>query len=70
MPRRHVLAAKAAVVAGVVLAAGAVAVAGCAAGRPALLPGNGFTAARGFAPLSLAHGPTLRAAAGRCSTWR
>jgi ABC-2 type transport system permease protein len=29
-----------------------------------LLPGHGFTAARGFPLLSLAHGPTLRAAAG------
>ena len=29
-----------------------------------MLPGHGFTAARGFTPLSLAHGPTLRAAAG------
>ena len=26
------------------------------------LPGNGFTVAHGFLPLSIAHGPTLRAA--------
>jgi ABC-2 type transport system permease protein len=32
--------------------------------RGHLLPGHGFTAAHGFAALSLAHGPTLRAAAG------
>ena len=29
-----------------------------------ILPGNGFTAAHGFLPLSLAAGPTVRAAAG------
>jgi ABC-2 type transport system permease protein len=29
-----------------------------------ILPGHGFTAARGFPPLSLADGPVLRAAAG------
>jgi ABC-2 type transport system permease protein len=29
-----------------------------------ILPGHGFTAAHGFAPLSLADGPVLRAAAG------
>jgi ABC-2 type transport system permease protein len=65
MPRRPVLlAAKAAVVTGVVLVAGTIAVgASLLAGR-LLEPGNGFTAANGFASLSLAHGPTLRAAAG------
>ena len=65
MPRRPVLlAAKAAVVTGVVLAAGAVAVgASLLAGR-FLEPGNGFTTRHGFVPLSLTHGPTLRAAAG------
>ena len=48
-----------------VLAAGAVAVVGASllAGR-FLEPGNGFTIAHGFVPLSLSHGPTLRAAAG------
>ena len=65
MPRRPaLLAAKAAVLTGVVLAVGAVAVgASLLAGR-LLEPGNGFTAGNGFVPLSLAHGPTLRAAAG------
>jgi ABC-2 type transport system permease protein len=65
MPRRPtLLAAKAAVVTGAVLVAGAVAVgASLLAGR-LLEPGNGFTARHGFVALSLAHGPTLRAAAG------
>ena len=65
MPRRPaLLAAKAAVLSGVVLAVGAIAVgASLLAGR-LLEPGNGFTARHGFAALSLAHGPTLRAAAG------
>jgi ABC-2 type transport system permease protein len=64
-PRRAgVLAAKAAVLIGVTLPAGAVAVlASVLAGR-LILPGNGFTAAHGFAPLSPTDGPTLRAAAG------
>jgi ABC-2 type transport system permease protein len=65
MPRRtEVLAAKAAVVTGLVLAAGIVAVAGSLLCGRLILPGNGFTAARGFALVSLAHGPTLRAAIG------
>jgi ABC-2 type transport system permease protein len=65
MPRRAaVLAAKAAVVSGLVLAAGTVAVlASLLVGR-LVLPGNGFTAAHGFQALSLADGPVLRAAAG------
>ncbi|GII52142.1 ABC transporter permease [Planotetraspora thailandica] len=65
MPRRLVfLAAKAAVVIGLTLAAGTVAVlASVLAGR-LILPGNGFTAAHGYSALSLADGPTLRAAAG------
>jgi ABC-2 type transport system permease protein len=65
MPRRPaLLAAKAAVLTGVVLAVSAIAVgASLLAGR-LLEPGNGFTARHGFVPLSLAHGPTLRAAAG------
>ena len=65
MPRRPaLLAAKAAVLTGVVLVAGTIAVgASLLAGR-VLEPGNGFTTANGFASLSLAHGPTLRAAAG------
>ena len=65
MPRRPaLLAAKAAVLTGVVLAVGAIAVGlSLLAGR-FLEPGNGFTARHGFAALSLAHGPTLRAAVG------
>jgi ABC-2 type transport system permease protein len=65
MPRRWaVLAAKAAVVTGLVLPAAVVAVAGCLLAGRLILPGNGFTAARGFPLMSLAHGPTLRAAVG------
>ena len=66
MPRRlTMLAAKAALVAGLVLAAAAVAVlASVLAGR-LILPGHGFTAAHGYpAPLSLGTGPVLRAACG------
>jgi ABC-2 type transport system permease protein len=65
MPRRaSMLAAKAAMLTGLVLAAGAVAVAGSLLAGRLILPGHGFTAARGFAPLSLGDGPVLRAAAG------
>jgi ABC-2 type transport system permease protein len=65
MPRRAVvLAAKAAITTGPVLAAGAVAVAGSLLAGRLILPGHGFTAARGFPLLSLADGPVLRAAAG------
>jgi ABC-2 type transport system permease protein len=65
MPRRNaVLAAKAAVVSCLVLAAGTVAVLGSVLAGRLILPGNGFTSARGFALESLAHGPVLRAAAG------
>ncbi|WP_244938567.1 ABC transporter permease subunit [Actinomadura madurae] len=65
VPRRAtVLAAKAAVVAGAVAAAGTAGVlAALAAGR-AILPGNGFTTAAGYPPLSPADGPTARAAVG------
>jgi ABC-2 type transport system permease protein len=65
MPRRlTVLAAKAALVAGLVLAVGAVAMlASVLAGR-LILPGHGFTLANGYPPLSLGHGPVLRAACG------
>ncbi len=65
MPRRTtVLAAKAAIVSGLVLAAGTIAVlASVLAGR-LLLPGHGFTAAHGYSLLSLGDGPVLRAAAG------
>jgi ABC-2 type transport system permease protein len=65
MPRRlAVLAAKAALIAGLVLAATAVGVlASVLAGR-LILPGHGFTAAHGYPPLSLGDGPVLRAACG------
>jgi ABC-2 type transport system permease protein len=65
MPRRTtVLAAKAALVTGLTLAAGTFAIAGSLLAGRLILPGHGFTAAHGFAPLSLADGPVLRAAAG------
>jgi ABC-2 type transport system permease protein len=65
MPRRAaVLAAKAVTLTGLVLAAAVVAVAGSLAAGRLLLTGNGITAAHGFAVVSLAHGPTVRAAAG------
>jgi ABC-2 type transport system permease protein len=65
MPRRAgVLAAKAAVVTGLVMAAGTVAILGSLLAGRLILPGHGFTAAHGFAQLSLANGPVLRAAAG------
>jgi ABC-2 type transport system permease protein len=65
MPRRlAVLAAKAALVTGLVLAVSAVAVlASVLAGR-LILPGHGFTPAHGYPPLSLSDGPVLRAACG------
>lgn len=59
MPRRTVvLAAKAAVLAGLVLLAAALSVAGSVLAGRLILPGHGFA---GFTP---AHGPVLRAAAG------
>ena len=65
MPRRTtVLAAKAALVTGLTLAAGTFAVLGSLLAGRLILPGHGLTAAHGFAPLSLADGPVLRAAAG------
>jgi len=65
MPNRlAVLAAKAIVVAALVLAAGAVAVFGSVLAAHLILPGHGFTAARGFHPVWLSYGPTLRAACG------
>jgi ABC-2 type transport system permease protein len=65
MPRRiTVLAAKAAIISGLTLAAGTIAVlASLLAGR-LILPGNGFTLAHGYASLSLTDGPVLRAAVG------
>ncbi len=65
MPRRWtVLAAKAVVLTGLVLAAAVVAVAGSLAAGRLILTGNGLTAAHGFAVVSLAHGSTVRAAVG------
>jgi ABC-2 type transport system permease protein len=65
MPNRlAVLAAKAILVAVLVLAAGAVAVFGSVLAAHLILPGHGFTAARGFHPVWLSYGPTLRAACG------
>jgi ABC-2 type transport system permease protein len=65
IPRRTVmLAAKASIIATVVLAAGTLAVlASVLAGR-LLWPGNGFTPAHGYPLLSLGDGSTLRAAGG------
>ena len=65
MPRRTtVLAAKAVLITSLTLAAGILAIAGSLLAGRLILPGHGFTAAHGFAPLSLADGPVLRAAAG------
>lgn len=65
MPRRGTaLLAKAAVVTAVVLVAGMLGVLGSLAVGRSVLPGNGFSAANGYPPLSLGDGPTLRAAAG------
>ena len=64
-PRRSaVLAAKAAVLTTLVLPAGTIAVAGSVLAGWLILPGHGFTAARGYPPLSPTDGPLLRAAAG------
>lgn len=62
--RSAVLAAKAAVLMVLVLLAGSAAVAGSVLAAGLILPGHGFTAARGYPPLSLADGPVLRAAVG------
>jgi ABC-2 type transport system permease protein len=65
MPRRAtVLAAKAAILTGLVLAAGTIAVLGSVLAGRLILPSHGFTAARGFPPLSPTDGPVLRAATG------
>jgi ABC-2 type transport system permease protein len=52
----------------VVASASAIAVAGSLIADRYILPGNGFSPEHGFPPLSLADGPTLRAAAGRLHT--
>lgn len=65
MPRRYtVLAAKATILTGAALVAGTIAVLGSLLAGRLILPGNGFTATHGYPHLSLADGPTLRAAAG------
>jgi ABC-2 type transport system permease protein len=65
VPRRiTVLAAKTVTLTGIVSAAGTVAVLGSLLTGWLILPGHGFTAARGHSALSLADGPTLRAAVG------
>jgi ABC-2 type transport system permease protein len=65
MPRRiTMLAAKSAVVTGLVLAAGTIAVLGSLLAGGLVLPGHGFTPAHGYPALSLGDGPVLRAAAG------
>jgi ABC-2 type transport system permease protein len=65
MPARHaVLAAKAILLSALVLIAGAVAVFGSVLAGHFILPVHGFTVARGFHPVWLSYGPTLRATAG------
>ncbi|GAA0405166.1 ABC transporter permease [Acrocarpospora corrugata] len=65
MPRRSaVLAAKAAVLAGLTLVAAVVGVLGSVLAARLILPGRGFTPEHGYPLLSLADGPVLRAAAG------
>jgi ABC-2 type transport system permease protein len=65
MPRRlTVLAAKAAIIAGLVLAVSAVAVLAAVLAGRLILPGHGFTPAHGYPVLSLSNGPDLRAACG------
>jgi ABC-2 type transport system permease protein len=65
MPRRvAVLAAKAGIIGSLVLAAGSIAVLGSVLAGRLILPGHGFSPAHGFATISLADGPTVRAAAG------
>jgi ABC-2 type transport system permease protein len=65
MPRRtSVLAAKAVLVSGLTLLAATIAVLGSVLVGRLVMPGRGFTAAHGYAALSLADGSVLRAAAG------
>lgn len=62
--RATVLAAKAVTLTGAMTPAGTIAVLGSLLAGRLILPGHGFTATRGYPALSLANGPTLRAAAG------
>lgn len=65
VPRRATaLAAKAIILTGAVLTAGAVSVLGSVLAARYILPGNGFTKVNGALALSLGDGPTLRAVAG------
>ncbi|MGI5423684.1 ABC transporter permease [Streptomyces sp. CA-179760] len=65
VPRRlTVLFSKAAVLSGVIMAAGAVAVVGSLLIGGMVQPGRGFTEAHGYEAMSLADSVTLRAAAG------
>jgi ABC-2 type transport system permease protein len=65
MPRRGlVLGAKAVNIAGLTLVTGVPAVAGCLIAGRLLLPEAGLDPAHGYALISIAHGPTLRAAFG------
>lgn len=65
MPRRAtVLAAKAVVLTGLVLATGTIAVLASVLTGRLILPGHGFTAGHGYLLLSLETGSVLRAAAG------
>jgi ABC-2 type transport system permease protein len=62
LPRRlHVLAAKAVVLCGLVLAASLAGALGAFAAGRLLLPGNGLSAANGYLVLSLGNGTVLRA---------
>jgi ABC-2 type transport system permease protein len=62
--RMTVLAAKAVAVTGLVLAAGTAGVLGSVLAGRLILPGHGFSPARGYELVSLGEGPVLRAAAG------
>jgi ABC-2 type transport system permease protein len=62
--RSTAFAAKAVALTGIVAVAGSTAVLGSLLVGRIILPGNGFTAARGHLPLSLADGPALRATVG------
>jgi len=65
MPRREVmLGAKALNIAGLALITGVPIVAGCLIAGRLLLPAAGLDPAHGYALISIAHGPTLRAAVG------
>ena len=65
MPRRiTVLSAKAMIIGGLTLAAGAIAVAGSLLAGRVLLASHGFTPAHGYPAMALGDAPVLRAAAG------